>query len=154
MFRDGFILVFGLVVEWFTVPEPWHFFGDHLSDLSLSLSSHRHSYISILFSSRVISSKKKHNTSWREPFHVSPPRFSSFDRFPFVQFTFWCMIPPKKTLLWDFLSPEWVVQVQRWSPRTSILNFFQPDTSRGILFLSGVNKTILFIMREVELEMS
>jgi hypothetical protein len=34
------------------------------------------------------------------------------------------------TQSWAFLKPEWVVQVQRWSPIVSSWNFLQPEATR------------------------
>jgi hypothetical protein len=42
------------------------------------------------------------------------------------------------TLSWAFLTPEWVVQVQRWSPRTSKWNFLQPQAGRGSSGMTGI----------------
>ena len=52
------------------------------------------------------------------------------------------------TQSWSFLSPEWVVQVLTWSPRTSRTNFFQPqpeiDSSArvGMLAPTQVSKKV------------
>jgi hypothetical protein len=33
---------------------------------------------------------------------------------------------------WVFLTSEWAVQVQRWSPSASTWNFWQPQTASGL----------------------
>ncbi len=39
---------------------------------------------------------------------------------------------------WAFLAPEWTVQVQRWSPSASTLNFRQPQTTSGFSAITGI----------------
>jgi hypothetical protein len=39
---------------------------------------------------------------------------------------------------WSFLTPEWVVQVLRWSPRTSSWNFLQPQDANGFSTMTGI----------------
>jgi hypothetical protein len=42
------------------------------------------------------------------------------------------------TQLWVFLAPEWVVQVQRWSPIASSWNFLQPQVDRVFSVMTGI----------------
>ncbi len=42
------------------------------------------------------------------------------------------------TQSWVFLTPEWEVQVQRWSPSVSSLNFLQPQAASGFSTISGI----------------
>ena len=39
---------------------------------------------------------------------------------------------------WVFLAPEWTVQVLTWSPRTSQMNFLQPQDDSGSSACAGI----------------
>ena len=66
---------------------------------------------------------------------------------------FWLCVLCGKGQSWSttqscvFLTPEWVVQVQRWSPRVSNWNFRQPQVASGFSVMTGIWAPMVMIKK-------